>query len=249
MSSIPPPTVGFSPGESDLLDQYRSISWLAVTSLVLGAASCTVLFSPLLCWLPILAVALGVVAQRSIRQQQPRLAGRAAALCGVALALFFGTWGLSQATLRRAIICRQARNYAQQWLELVQAGRLLEAHQLHLPRDQRLTPQTSADGFYRQNQEMRRNRDTFFESPPLKAIIRVGTQGRLRFQGDEGTESEWIAKNRLDYVSQRFAFDYEEDGRPQTVSFFVIMTRRPNRTAGEVTWEVRDVSLPRAGDS
>jgi hypothetical protein len=248
--SIESPSVSqFSDESSENLGLPRAVSWAAVSSLVLGAASCTVLLNamayPLLCSLPILSVVLAVVALRQVHQAGPRLLGRKAALAGLALALLFGTWGVTQAAVRQSRIFDQARGHALHWLQLVQAGRLPEAYQLHLPRESRLSPGVSFDTAFANDREKREAMHLFFNDGTLKKLIQVGPSAQIQFEGNERLDSEWVAKQRMERVTQRFALTYDEDGRPQTLPLTVILVRKTNPAGGEVSWEVQHVALQR----
>lgn len=235
----------FSLVDADEFGDYRSLSWLAVTALALGLASCTVLLSARLCVLPILGVVFAVAALRSLAQQAPRLLGRKAALCGLALAAVFGAWGVTQEIGRQLVISRQARRHALHWLELVQAGRLLEADQLHHPQDDRQPPEARLEAFYKQNSEARKRMEEFFQQAALKKIVEVGPRGTFRYEQDEEIASEQLARMPLERISQRFVLDYQEDGQPRSQPFLVTLARTYNRALGEAQWEVRDVSLNR----
>ena len=238
---------------SEDLDLPRAISWAAVSSLVLGAASCTVLLNalayPLLCSLPILSVVLALVALRQVQQAGPRLLGRKAALGGLALALLFGTWGVTQAAVRQARIFDQARGHALHWLQLVQSGRLSEAYVLHLPRESRLAPGVALDTVFTSDREKHEALRAFFDDATLRKLIQVGPSAQIQFEGNERLDGEWAAKQRVEYVTQRFALKYSEDGRPQTLRFTATLVRKKHPASGEVSWELQSVSLPRPPSS
>lgn len=235
----------FSSAEPEELSEYRSLSWLALVALGLGVASGTVLQSARLCLIPILAVALALTALRRIARSQSRLIGRKAALGGLTLGLLFGVWGVTQDLVRQRLLCNQARPHALEWLELVQAGRLYEAYELHSSQDRRQPPGTDLQERYTRNRESRRSLEMFFQQRPLQKIKDLGRKGTLRFVADEGIVSEREFGLPLDHVCQRFAFDYEEQGQPQSLTFLVTLTRRYHRETDEVRWELRDVALPR----
>jgi hypothetical protein len=76
------------------LDTYRTLSKLAVTSLVLGLFSLTGLMFPVLLAFSVAGLASGLLAVRAIRRYPDELSGRGAAFLGTALCvltLFGGT--------------------------------------------------------------------------------------------------------------------------------------------------------------
>ncbi|MCY2991996.1 MAG: DUF4190 domain-containing protein [Planctomycetota bacterium] len=239
----------FSQAESDELGSYHALSWLAVTALMLGLASCLVLLSVQLCIIPILGIIFAIAALRTLAVNQPRLIGHKAALCGLVLAAVFGAWGVTQEIGRQVVISGQARRHALHWLELVQTGRILEADQLHHAQDSRQPPETRLNVFYKQDSAARKRMEEFFQLPVLKKVAAVGPRGTLRYERDESLTSEQIAQMPVEYISQRFVLDYEEDGQPRSLPFLVTLTRRYIRATGEVRWDLRDVALPRPNQS
>ncbi len=120
--------------EAEMAAEYRPVSRLAVISLLLAVGGIGAVMSTLMICLAVAAAALAVAALWSIaRADRPPL-GRKAALVALLLSLFCGAWGLTWRTVRQQVICDEAQQLADQWLQLVQAGRLQEAHQLHLSR-------------------------------------------------------------------------------------------------------------------
>lgn len=236
----PPP---FSSEVDEELLGYRTLSWWAVAALLLGLLSVTAVFSSRLVVLPVAAVALSIVALRTLAANPTQLIGRKAALAGLSLALLFGTWSVTHAAVRRHLLFAEARIHAQQWLEMVQAGRLLEAHQLHLPQESRRSPGTPLEAFYNQDREGKQAMETFFRQPPLKELVAAGPGGTVRFQRDELIESEQNIGTQLDTITQRYVLDYREDDQPRTMEFLLTLTRKYRREHDEFRWEVRDASL------
>ena len=98
---------GLAPAAGDELP-YRSVSSLAVLSLVLGLLSVTALTSPGAWLVPLPAALCAVWALHRIRQRPDELLGRKAALAGLALALSFGCWAPARYFTDRWLINRQA---------------------------------------------------------------------------------------------------------------------------------------------
>src|SRR5436309_2764914 len=91
---------------------YRSVTPLAVVTLVLGFASALILTTPLLAPVPVAAVVAGIAALRAIRTSGGQLAGRSAAIAGLCLAVFFLGFGLSQHLARQSALDQRAREMA-----------------------------------------------------------------------------------------------------------------------------------------
>jgi hypothetical protein len=248
MSHQSPATPQFSDAPSDDLARYRGVSWLAVTALLVGLLSVAAfidLQNPLLWSLPVLALILALLALRRIAAEQPRLLGRKAALTALALALICGSWAIVQYTVRRSWVYAEARQHADEWLELVRTGRLSEAHQLHLTQESRQAPGTALDRHYDQSREAKRDRESFFQTPPLSILVAAGTRGTVRFADHDVLVTEWTSGSLQETIVERYVLDYEDNGRPRTLPFLITLLRWHHRSLGEIRWEVRDVSAVR----
>jgi hypothetical protein len=108
---------------------------LSIFSLVAGA------------WLlaAIAAIVLSLVALWSISQSQGLLYGRALAATALCLGLFMTALVVSQRIYRERLLVDRSEEVAREWIALVQAGKLDEAHHLTLPKAQRETETSLAD--------------------------------------------------------------------------------------------------------
>jgi hypothetical protein len=77
------------------LGEYRSVNGLAVTSLVLGIASWMSRLHPLLYLVPVLGLALGLLALVQIRRSSGTQGGTALAGVGIVLSIALGGWALA----------------------------------------------------------------------------------------------------------------------------------------------------------
>lgn len=236
------------PPETEMAAEYRPVSRLAVISLLLAVGGMGAVIGTLMICLAVAAAALAVAALWSIaRADRPPL-GRKAALVALLLSLFCGAWGLTWRTVRQQVICQEARQLADQWLQLAQAGRLQEAHQLHLSRAGRQAPGANLADFYKNTREARSELDSFFRAPPLSQIVAAGPRGQLRFLECENLQDESYAGSKTDVATLRYALDYQPDGQPpapQTATFLVLMARIAERGKGEANWELRAVQAPK----
>jgi len=109
------------------LPDYRPVSPLAVAALAAGVASCLVLFTPLAAMLPLVAIALAVVALAEIRRSQGHTVGRWPALGGLALAVGFVAQAFA-ATLVEGMVAKQrATATAVSWVNAIREERLDDA--------------------------------------------------------------------------------------------------------------------------
>jgi hypothetical protein len=98
-----------------------------VAALAAGIASCLVLFTPLAAMLPLVAIALAVVAIGEIRTSEGRVAGRWPALGGLALAVGFVSQSLAT-TLAEGMVAKQrATATAMSWINAIREERFDDA--------------------------------------------------------------------------------------------------------------------------
>jgi hypothetical protein len=114
------------------LPTYRAISKLSIFSVVCGALS-------LFCWAhsvfyiaPVLAVVLGFLAYRSIRQYPDMLTGNGLASAGIALGLVFGLGSGTYTTVQSYVRSSLASRFAKHYAETIQSSSLAEVLKLHL---------------------------------------------------------------------------------------------------------------------
>ena len=115
--------------EVDSGDGYRRLSRLAIWSIPLGFASALALISPLLWFVPVVAVVFALGGLWAISRADDTT-GRRLALVGLATAVLFGTWGMSWTISRHVRLNRHAREYASEWFVMMQNQEYMKAHQL-----------------------------------------------------------------------------------------------------------------------
>jgi hypothetical protein len=116
--------------DGQTLPQYRSISSLAILALVLGIASSLALVNPLLLALPLATIALSLFALRQIAANPDIFSGRGMTLAALFLAIFFLVFAPARLWMRFQVIRGHAEELATTFLDLLQHGKLHEAHQL-----------------------------------------------------------------------------------------------------------------------
>lgn len=135
--------------ENDQVEGYRRLSHLAVWSIPLGLASALAMVSPLLWFVPVLAIAIATGGLVVISRSNDTT-GRRLALIGLGLAVLFGTWGVAWTISRRNVIHGQARTHASEWLVLMQQQDYMKAHQLSIDFFERLPANASLEEHYRE---------------------------------------------------------------------------------------------------
>jgi hypothetical protein len=232
----PSRTTTFSNREAPDVGQYRSVSWLAVTALVLGCLSALALAHPSLWLVPLLATISAVAALHAIGRRDG-LIGRKAAVWGSVVALFFGSWAVTKHFGDRATVYREARILGQEWLQLVVADKKSAAHQLMLAPMDRQLPGLSPQEFYEHDERSRRRRDSFFDMSPARELVEAGKESRIRFIRNV---SQTAGPGSLRTIEQEFEVSPHAGGKPLRV---VVSCRRSVRDqAGHFGWQIDGLS-------
>ena len=213
--------------------RYRSVSRLAVVTLILGLASVLALAHPLMWLVPILAVICAVAADATIARSEGALTGRLAVQLGLALALIFAGWSATQFFVGRAIVVRQAKKVSDRWIGLLQEGSLQYAHQWTLPNVMREPPGVPLDNYYKKGSEGDEEFIKYFESGIQRRLSRLSDADSVRF-----VERESLTTTRLDrFVTLRYALESTED----PTEFYVIVHRFTDPDSLMTSWQIHDV--------
>ena len=156
--------------DTDSTPEYRPVSRLAVTGLVLGVASLVVFVAPPVA-VAIAAVAVGVCSAAMLRiRRDPSLAGLALARAGLLLALFSLAAGPSYALVRAWQLRRTAERFAASFVERLLSGDLRAAHQMTLPPNQRFSPDRPLADGYRADAAARDRLAEFARDPVVERL-------------------------------------------------------------------------------
>ncbi len=221
---------------------YRSISVTAVLALLFGCASALALVHPFLWVIPAVAVVTAIFALRAIANEGANLAGRGLAIAGLILALFFGGWAPTRIVTRQWHLYRQARPYADQWLELLRAGKIYEAHQLMQAADERQKPGTSLEVFYKNSADARKQLDGTFELRPALTMRTLAGDATYEYQGGDGVSPE--DPGRTELVALRYLMRYREHGLDKETPIRVVLRRSVSHEPGDFYWSIRGVVDP-----
>jgi hypothetical protein len=115
------------------LPSYRAVSALAVTSMVFGALT---IFSFADIWFlgfGVLAIVLGVLAQRKIRRFPDLLTGKGMAQVGIALGLVFSVSAATISETQSLKIRQSAMNFSRQYTRILNSSNLAQATWYRLP--------------------------------------------------------------------------------------------------------------------
>lgn len=162
--------------------QYRSISFLAVGTLVVGMASALAHVHIALWCLPFVALAMGVIALRRIAANDS-LTGSRLAATGIVCACFFGSWAIVSAVTAAQIIKHEALDYTNSLMKLVQHGDTLLLHQQTLNPLHRSNDPVSLKNLYRDSEDLRSAMDKFIMQEPWSTALRLGSHFHWNVSG------------------------------------------------------------------
>jgi hypothetical protein len=114
-----------SPIENEL-PTYRAISTRAIFSVVFGAMAIFCFAHPVFYGAAVVAVVLGVLAQRAIRQHPDMLTGRGLANAGIAVGLIFGLGCGTYTAVQTYVRTRMAERYARQFEAVLKTNSLAD---------------------------------------------------------------------------------------------------------------------------
>ncbi|MEX2307252.1 MAG: hypothetical protein WD738_06645 [Pirellulales bacterium] len=121
VTQIPATEPAFHADDAEQVAGYRTVSALAIISLVFGLASPLCFAWPLMMAIPIFGTAISIVALLRIAASDGALAGRWAATAGLALCLICGAAAVSRNAVSRFIRTRQAEEVGRNWIGLLLA--------------------------------------------------------------------------------------------------------------------------------
>lgn len=111
----------------------------AILALLLGLCSLFALLAVGWLFAAPAAVIVAIVSLRSIARSNGLYRGRLLASTGLCLGLFMLALIVTQRVYRERLLVRRSEELARQWLDLVHAGKIEQAHHLTLSKSQRVT--------------------------------------------------------------------------------------------------------------
>lgn len=156
--------------------EYRSLSVLALLGLLFGLASPLCFGAPLLLAVPIVGVAISILALQRIAASNGALAGRWAAITGLFLCVAIGIAPFARQYVIRSYREQQAKDFAVDWLKLLVEGKSEEAFRLTI--DSTRGPAPPAPG---EKASPANPYDTFLGLPLVKAMQAAGPDAEIRF--------------------------------------------------------------------
>jgi hypothetical protein len=224
------------------LTGYRKVSLAAVLALIAGLVSTLALAHPFLWIVPPIAVVLAIVALRTIAAEDADVTGKNLAVIGLMFALVFGLWAPARVLTRQWHLYSQAHFFADEWFDLLRAGKLHEAHQLTLPPIERQLPGANLAKVYRDSVEVGRGYKNFFEAKPAKLLAQWASQAEYRYAGGDFVGP---VDARVEQIALLYRVRQEADGRAREANLRIVLDRQKGEN-GRFFWRVRGVEDPDA---
>jgi hypothetical protein len=213
--------------------EYHSIAPLAIGSVGLGIAAALILTTPLLAPIPIGGIVVAVAALLSIRRSSGALIGAPLAIAGLVLSTFFLGWGLAQHLGRQTILEQRAREMADVFLDLLQQGRLREAHQFRQSPALRITAPEALAEHYEKNKEAASELQSFSLSTGVRDLVTHGKAADVRFEAVSSATHD----GPTDTLILRYSYAPTSDASERK-PLWVHITRRYDDGSKRHQWEV-----------
>jgi hypothetical protein len=180
MATSSPSSVTQAAFHADDVEQsagYRTVSVLAIISLIFGLASPLCFAGPLLMAVPLFGAAISILALRQIAASEEALAGRWAAVIGLFLCIASGVAMFSRDVTVRSMRLHQAREFGENWIATLLSGKLEDAFRLTVdgnrpppPPEPGMPPPKSTPY------------DLFKEQPVIKSLVAAGANAQIHFK-------------------------------------------------------------------
>jgi hypothetical protein len=222
-------SAAFSPAfhddDAEQTTGYRTLSVLAIISLVFGVLSWVALFHPLLIVVPLLGIGVAILALRQISTNPNVIAGRGAALAGLTLCVASLVAPTSRDMIFREIRTSQAKSTSRTFLELVTAGNMDEAfrHTYDGARPKSTPPpEPGAPPAPSKPSPL----EAFITQPVVARLKAIGPDAKIRFLGTDLYEA-YTYRNIS--IKQRYSATPASGGEP----FEVLLTIQRTQIRGE----------------
>jgi hypothetical protein len=216
------------------LTQYRVVSGLAVTGLILALFTPLAWAHPMLWAIPAIAIVVSLVALIRIAGAAPALIGRKAAVAGLTLSVLCGSTACSEWFTFRRLIDREARQFAGRWFELLRNGEPHKTHQLSEDPESRLPLDEKLWDHYALGTESRSKLEGYLQRPEIRSLLALGGEAQVRYY-----DTERIYRDYGDNaVVQVYAVTCQQRGEKTSYFVRLAMKRRPLPKTGHTYWEM-----------
>jgi hypothetical protein len=166
----------FHGDDPEQVTEYRTLSVLAIISLIMGLAAPLAIAAPFLLAIPLFGIAVSLVALRRIQVSGGALAGRWLATIGLVLCVASAVLPVSHDLIQRAIRVHEAEKFGRDWVAMVTSGNLKQAFLLTVdatrpapPPEPNTPPKASPY-------------EAFIAQPLIKALQAAGANADIRIR-------------------------------------------------------------------
>lgn len=217
---------------------YRALSVLAIVSLILGLLSVVAVASPLLGIVPVVAIVVSGLAARRIALNSDRLSGRWMAIIGLVLAPLFLGWGLSYEFARRERFFSHARQFGDDWLQILNRNEPYVAHQFKVQRKYRMDEHTNLEVAYQRDERGMEEYTTFIGESPVKDILAAAPHTTFHYEECLGHEHTGF----VDVVTLQYLCDIPTSGKQRV---WLTVQRTYSNFSDRADWHVVGISTSR----
>ena len=244
VTRLPVSDQAFHADDTEPVAEYRTVSALAIVSLLFGLASPLCLAWPLLLVIPLVGAAVSIFALRRIDTSDGALAGRWAATAALALCVFSGTAAVTRDLGTRYVRTRQAEKLGREWIELLLAGETEKAFQLSVAGNRREPPMPEPG----MPAPTGTPYELFLDDPVVSALTKAGAQSETQLAETLIYEPQ---PRRQFIIQQKFVIaPHAQADKSHQHPIEVILTLQRSHLAGErqPRWLVRSYEAPQAVD-
>lgn len=228
-------TSAFGSTEPPELTDYRPVSKLAITAMVVGLLSVLANFKNVMLVVPIAGIVLSIVALRQIANSDPKFLGRKAALIGLAASIIFGSYAITRSQVEHLVVSKQAAQVAKGWIKIVRSGNLPQAAEWMKHPTSRRGPGTNLSEFYATDEDA----NTFLKNMSTDGSIRrlqlIENESDIKFRG--------LVDSFKDNQIEMYDFLFEIPPDPTSDSQRLLLRVRRTSNKGRVLWVMADAGI------
>jgi hypothetical protein len=214
------------------------ISALAIVSLLLGLASPLSLAAPLLWAIPLVGMVLAIMTIRRVASSDGALVGRSAAVVGLALCVGSLAAAASRSIVTEQVLSRQAREFATEWLGILQSGDAQTAFGYTVASMRGPAP-PPPPGTPAEAEPKHDPLAEFLEHPLVRYMTSVGKEAEVRFDHQVGNGADTIGEARL---REDFSVTPGKGSTAPAVSVHVVLQRSQPTSLSSAKWLISDYS-------
>lgn len=238
-------TPAFHADDSEQTTEYRTLSVLAIISLIFGLASPLCFGAPLLMAIPLIGIAVSILALRRIAAGEGALAGRWMAVTGLILCVGLAVAPITRVYAIRLLRTHQAEEFAQRWINMVVSGHTQQAFRLTI--DSARGPAPAEPGA---KTPPTNPYDTFMGLPLIKALAAAGADADIRFNGTESYDRQSFPRVLVGQRYEVIPRSTKSDAHPVDLLLTVQRAKLPAEgRARWLMWTMADGSKPAAASA